>query len=349
MSAVNDINPADREWDLPMADPAWLAQHHENALEPDMPILDPHFHLWTIGRFNYWVAEYAADLRAGHNVIATIYMEASTRYRDDGPEELRCVGETEFAYEQCQGSRGLIASGIVSYANLRAPQQLDRVLDAHLEAAHGRLCGIRDMADWDPDPTLRDERYDLPENILDLPQFRASVRQVGERGLVCDLWTYFHQLEKLAEVANAAPGTNIVVNHVGGIIHRGGYGGRQDEVARIWEQGMRALSQCPNVFVKLGGMGMQWMEPDLPSQPRPPSSEDLAKRWGPYVSKIIALFGPERCMFESNFPVDGRVCTYVTLWNAFKRMSAQFSPIERDLLFRKTALDLYKVKLPAAA
>lgn len=349
MEATERENPAEKEWDLPVADPVWLAQHREEALEPDLPIIDPHYHLWKIGTFEYWLPDYLADLRSGHNVIGTIYMEASTKYRTDGPEELRCVGETEFAYEQSELTGGLVASGIVSYANLRAPEYLDRILDAHIEAAHGRLCGIRDMAGWDPDPALRDERYDLPENILDLPEFRASVRRIGERGLVCDLWTYFHQLEKMAEVAQAAPDTSIVINHIGGIIHRGGYGSRRDEVAKIWERGMEVLAKCPNVHVKLGGMGMQWQEPDLTKRPLPPSSEELAERWNPYVSKLISLFGAQRCMFESNFPVDGRVCTYVTLWNAFKRMSAHCTPAERDALFRKTALDLYKIKLPVGA
>ena len=342
-------NPTDKEWDLPMGDPAWLAKHREHAIDPELPIIDPHFHLWQIGNFSYWLPEYVDDLRSGHNVIATIYMEASTKYRTDGPEELRCVGETEFAYEMSQKTNGFVATAIVAAANLRAPEYLDRVLDAHIEAAHGRLCGIRDMAGWDPDPALRDERYDLPDNILDLPEFRQSIRRIGERGLVCDIWTYFHQLEKFAEVAKAVPDTNIVINHVGGIIHRRGYGARRDEVAKIWERGMRALAKCPNVYVKLGGMGMQWQEPDLTKRPTPPSSEELATRWKPFVSKVIALFGPERCMFESNFPVDGRVCTYVTLWNTFKRMSADYSASERDALFRKTTLDLYKIALPHAA
>lgn len=335
------------EWDLPTPNPAWLAKHHEDVLEPELPIIDPHHHFWKIGDFAYWLPDYEADIRSGHNIIASIHMECSTKYRTSGPEELRPVGETEFIYEHTGAADGVVAAGIVAYANLRAPEQLDRVLDAHIEASHGRLCGIRDMVEVDPDPELRDARFDLPKNILDLPGLRQSVRRLGERDLVCDLWVYFHQLEKLAEVANTAPGTKIVVNHVGGVLLLKSYRGRREEVIRIWENGMRVLSACPNVYIKIGGMGMRWMGFDFHELPKPPSSQDLAAAWGPFASTVIDLFGANRCLFESNFPVDKEVCTYRTLWNAFKRMSAGYSPAERDALFRRTALDLYKIKLPS--
>lgn len=333
------------EWDLPVPNRAWLALHVEDVIEPDLRIIDPHFHLWKIGTFNYWLPEYLADIRSGHNVEAAIYMEASTKYRRDGPEELKCVGETEFAYEQVQESKGIIA-GIVAAANLRAPEHLDRVLDAHIEASHGTLCGVRDMAGWDADPTLRDERYDLPENIFELPAFGQSIRRLGDRGIVCDLWLYFHQLERLADVARLAPQTSIVVNHTGGPLGRGVYQGRFDEVFEVWKAGMKALAACSNVYVKLGGLGMRWMGFGFHTRPTPPISQNLADTWHPYMSTAIELFGADRCMFESNFPVDGEICTYVTLWNAFKLLSASCSATERAALFRKTSLDLYRIKVP---
>jgi predicted TIM-barrel fold metal-dependent hydrolase len=336
---------SEREWDLPVPDPAWLALHVEDVLDPELPIIDPHFHLWKIGEFNYWLPEYLADTHSGHNVEAAIYMEASTKYRLGGPEELKCIGETEFAYEQIGQSNGFVA-GIIAAANLRAPEYLDRVLDAHIEASHGRLCGIRDMAGWDADPTLRDERYELPENILELPQFRQSVRHVGERGLVCNLWLYFHQLERLATVARQAPKTRVVVNHTGGPLGRGVYEGRYHEVFTVWKRGMSALAECPNVYVELGGMGMRWMGFGFHKWTRPPSSQELADAWRPHFATTVELFGANRCMFESNFPVDHEICSYVTLWNAYKRFTAGFSSAERDALFSRTALDLYGIKRP---
>jgi predicted TIM-barrel fold metal-dependent hydrolase len=324
-----------------------LAQHDEDAIEPDIPIIDPHHHLWVMGAFRYMLPEYLSDIRSGHNVQASIYMEAWTGYRKDGPEELRCIGETEFAYEQCVKSNGLVAAGIVAYANLRAPDYLDRVLDAHVEASHSRLCGVRDIATWDSDRNIRDPRFEIPQNILDLPEFRRSVRRVGERDLVCDLAVYFHQLGKLAEVARDAPNTKIVLNHVGMPLGLGRYEGRYSEVFREWEKGISTLCKCPNVYVKLGGLGMRWMGFGFHMHEKPPSSETLAEAWSPHIQTTIDLFGPARCLFESNFPVDAEICSYVTLWNAYKRISADYSAQERADLFCNTALDVYKLKVPS--
>ena len=335
-----------RPWIIPAADPIWLSRHKEEAIDPDVPIIDCQHHLWVLPNQSYLLPDFLKDIQSGHNIEATVYLEGSMAYRADGPEEMRCIGETEFASHMAEATKGKVATGIVAFANLRTTHNFEEVLAAHIQAGKGRLCGIRDILAWDHDIELRDPRIDPEENAMDMPMFRENMRRLGAKDLVFDSWLYFTQLKKLAEVARDAPQTRIVVNHVGGPLGGGQYMGRREEVFAIWNQGLRALAACPNVYIKIGGLAGRWPGLGFHQLESPPSSKVLADAWRPYVEPVIEIFGADRCMFESNFPVDAEVCSYVTYWNAFKRLAAQYSPAKRESLFRKTALDVYRLKLP---
>jgi L-fuconolactonase len=321
--------------------PDWLALRTEPALEPDLPIVDPHHHLWDRPHGRYLVSDLASDLASGHDVRATIFVECHEAYSDTGPEELRPVGETEFAVAQARV--GGVAAGIIAYAELRLGDGIDAVLDAHEAAADGRLRGVRNSSVWHPDPAARGSLLTPPPGLLLEPSFRAGLRRLARRGLAFDAWMYHTQLSELADLAAACPEASIVLVHLGGPIGIGPYAGRRDEVFAAWRASMRGISSFPNLAVKLGGMGMRLFGFDFHESHRPPGSEALNEAWRPYIEECLTLFGPERCMFESNFPVDKGTCSYGVLWNAFKRATARLSRQEREALFANTARRVYQL------
>ncbi|WP_168247804.1 MULTISPECIES: amidohydrolase family protein [unclassified Mesorhizobium] len=337
-----------RPWIMPVADPDWISQYQEAAIDPDVRIIDAHHHLWVLPNQTYLVPDFLADAGGGHHIEASVYMEGSMAYRGDGPEEMRSVGETEFAHAAAIETNARVSTGIVAFANLRTSTNLEAILSAHIDAGGGRLRGIRDILAWDPDIELRDPRIDPEEHAMDMPAFRDSLRLLGTHDLVFDVWLYFTQLKKLAEVARDVPETRIVINHFGGPLGVGGYRNRRDEVIAVWNDGLKALSACPNVYMKIGGLAGRWAGLGFHELAKPPSSEVMAKAWLPYVEPTIEAFGAARCMFESNFPVDAETCSYVTLWNTFKRVARRYSSAEREALFRGTAIQVYRLNLPEA-
>jgi L-fuconolactonase len=324
----------------------WLALGREPVLEPELPIVDAHHHFYDRPGWVYLADSYRADVTSGHNVRATVYMQAQTRYRQDGAPELRPVGETAYVVastKDMQAGAPKIAAGIVGYANLRHGAKVREVLEAHIQAGEGRFRGIRHLSTWDADPSLVNPISAAPRGMLLDASYREGVAQLAPLGLSYDAWLFFHQLPELMDLAKAFPSTPVIVNHCGGVVRIGAYLGRRDEVFAQWSKSMRELARLPNVYVKVGGLGMRINGFDFEKGERPPSSEQLVQTWKPWMETCIEAFGPNRCMFESNFPVDKGSYSYGTVWNAFKRLSAGYSSAERKALFEGTAMRVYRL------
>jgi L-fuconolactonase len=322
---------------------------NEEILEPGLPICDPHHHLWDFPNSRYLLPELLADLGSGHNVESTVFVECTAFYRASGPEELRFVGETEFvngvAAMAASGRYGniLACEGIVSRADLTLGEKVGPVLDSHIRAGNGRFRGIRHAGAWDPSPDIRKSHTNPPQGLYALPSFRLGLKELAKRNLSFEAWQYHPQLPQVIELARAVPEAKIVLNHVGGPMGLGPYAGRRDEIFQTWSRDIKELAKCPNVFVKLGGLGMQICGFGYHKRDVLPGSAELADAWRPYLETCIAAFGPERGMLESNFPPDGASCSYQALWNAFKRVTKGASANEKELLYRKTARTFYRL------
>ncbi len=331
--------------------PDWLAQHHEAALEPGLPIVDPHHHLWDRAGNNYLLPELLADTGSGHKIVATVFVECRAMYRDGGEETRRSLGETEFvngiAAMSASGNYGAMRAclGIVGNVDLRFGDRTRAALEAHVAVAGGRFKGIRNVAPWHPSG-LRASSATPPEGLLRDADFRRGFAALGALGLSFDSWLLHTQLDDLIDLARAFPDTSIVLDHVGGPIGIGPYAGRRAEAFVEWKSGLFELARCANVTVKLGGLGMHLGGFDFPERPKPPTSAELAEAWKPYIETSIEAFGADRAMFESNFPVDKGTCSYAVLWNAFKRLAAGCSVAEKTALFSGTAARVYRLALP---
>lgn len=324
----------------------WLASGTEAALEPELPIVDAHHHFYDRPGWRYLVNEYLEDASSGHNITASVYMQALTRYRQSGPEEMRPVGEIEFVSSTTAAlQRGdpKVAKGIVGYADLRRGAAVRDVLEAELNASEGRLRGVRHLSTWDADQTLVNPLSAAPRGLLLDPNYRAGVAQLGALGLSCDVWIFFPQLSELYDLAKAYPHTKFIVNHCGGVVRIASYTDKRKEVFETWARSMQQLAQLPNVYVKVGGLGMRINGFDFEKGERPPSSVDLAEAWKPWMYTCIESFGANRCMFESNFPVDKGSYPFSNGWNAFKRITSQASADERYALFQGTATKVYRL------
>ena len=329
------------------ANESWLQQAAEPALEPERRIVDPHHHLWERATQRYLVEDYLQDIGDGHRVIGTVFVECWSGYRSEGPEHLRCIGETEWMATLARSAPASIAlmGGIVGHTDLMNPVTLDEVLDAHEAAAEGRFRGIRHAVSFEPTGIVPVVRPSPPGLMLE-SAFQRSVARLGQRGLGFDAWNYHTQLLELASLARAAPETRIIVNHVGGPIGIGDYAAKAQETFAVWKAGMASLASCPNVSVKLSGLGMVLGGHGFKDRERPPSSQELATAYAPHILTTIDLFGVDRCMFASNFPVDRISGPFGTLFNGYKRLVADFSETEKDALFRGTAERVYRLRLP---
>ncbi|MGD8811008.1 MAG: amidohydrolase family protein [Gammaproteobacteria bacterium] len=329
---------------------AWLAQVREDAIEPDLPICDPHHHLWDKreGRveWRYMLDEILGDTGSGHNIVSTVFIEHLAMFRADGPDEMKYVGEVEFANGiAAMAASGLygetrVAAGIVGYADLATGSRVRAVLEAEMAAAPERFRGIRCTGAWDPDPRIA--RSAVPGLYLD-KTFREGFAELDALGLTFDVACRYHQLADCIDLARAFPDTTMVLNHLGGIVGIGAYADRQAEIFDDWRTSMTALADCPNVAVKLGGLAMDYTGFGWHEKPTPPTSEALCDATRHYYDAAIALFGPERCMFESNFPVDKIGCSYGVLWNSFKRLTAGYSAAEKAALYHDTAARVYRL------
>lgn len=324
---------------------AWLDLVQEEVLLPELPILDPHHHLWDHPNERYLVEELQLDTGAGHNVRTTVYVDCMSGYRSDGPEELRPVGETEFALVQAEASQatgGAVIGGIVSYADLRLGARAEDPLAAHVEAGGGRFRGIRHATSLDADPSIRGNHVGSPAGLMGTPAFRDGLGVLAAMGLSFDAWLYHPQLGELADAARAVPDVVIILDHLGGPLGIGPYQDRA-AVLEVWRASIADVASCPNVVLKLGGIGMPIYGIAWHKQERPPTSADLAGAWGDEIRFAIDQFGPQRCMFESNFPVDRKSCSYPVLWNAFKRIAEPYTPDEQRWLFHDSAAAAYRL------
>lgn len=320
----------------------------EDILAPDRPIVDPHHHLMNHYGMRYDIDDLKADMANGHNIVATVYVECRGAYREDGPQALKPVGETEFVERIASGQPNdptRFCAGIVAHADLALGDAVDAVLDAHQAIAPDRFRGIRHLAAWDDDPAVHLEFINPHAGILDDPAFHRGARRLAARSLSLDTWIYHPQLPALARFARAVPELQIVLDHVGMPVGIGRYAGRRAEVFEGWRDGIGALSECPNVAVKLGGMVMPITGFDWHTRSVPAGSEELAAGTREYYLTVIDAFGPDRCMFESNFPMDREAAAYNVLWNAAKRLAAGFSDSEQDALFRQTAARIYRLEV----
>jgi predicted TIM-barrel fold metal-dependent hydrolase len=326
--------------------PTWLAQYSEDALEPALPIVDPHHHLWD-REGGYLLDELLADTGSGHNVVATVFVQCGYAYRTTGPDELKSLGETEFVAGVARESerrktKTRAVAGIVGAVDLALGDKAGDVLRAHIESGGGRFKGIRHI-------TARHEEFNAsllgrpPARQMADPTFRKGFAQLGKLGLSFDAWLYHPQIPELTDLARAFPAIPIVLNHVGGPLGVGPYQGKRDQTFREWHQAMKGLAACPNVRVKLGGLGMAIIGFDYHKEQRPPSSERLAADWRPLMETSMELFGANRCMFESNFPVDKGMFSYSVMWNAFKRIASRASAAEKAALFHDTAASFYRL------
>ncbi len=330
-------------------DREWLARTVEEVLEPELEICDPHHHLWDqpTGKYpRYDLADLRVDTGAGHNVVDTVFIDCATNYRTTGPEHLRVVGETEFVVTRCEESDrtpGARIAVIVSRADLTLGAGIEEVLAAHVEAGKGRFRGIRHAAGWDADPRVPNSHTDPPPDLYLRPESHQGLRTLAGMGLSFEAWQYHPQLGDLVTLARAVPEATIVLNHLGAPLGIGPYAGRRAEVLEAWRPPMAELATLPNVVLKVGGIGMSRYGAGWETQDRPPTSDEVLALWGDELRWCIDAFGPARCMFESNYPVDGESISYVVLWNAFKKVSAGYSAEERAALFRGTARRVYRI------
>ena len=347
MSVAEAAVNSPRVYQHPSPNAAWLAQRVEDAIDPALPIVDPHHHLWERHGDRYFLDELLADTGSGHNIVATVFVQCAWAYRTDGPEALRPVGETEFVAAVADAAdrrriKTRVCAGIVGHADLRLGEGVEPVLDAHIAAAGGRFRGVRYV-------TARSEDFVAsilappPAGMMSDPAFRDGFGRLGKFGLSFDAWLYHTQIAELTGLARAFPEILIVIDHVGGPLGIGPYQGRRDAVFATWRRDMKLLAACPNVSVKLGGLAMLVAGFALHEKPLPPSSEELARVWRPYMEACIEDFGAARCMFQSNFPVDKAMCGYTVLWNAFKRIAAGASATEKALLFHDVAAKVYRL------
>ena len=330
---------------------AWLGLTLEEPIDPDLPICDPHHHLWDRPNDRYLLEDLLQDTGGGHHIVQTVFVECRSMYKKSGPEEMRPVGETEFVQAVTAQNKseqyGLtsVASGIVGFADLTLGAKVAPVLEAHIAASKNRFRGIRYISTWAASPAAIMATQNAPKGLLLDPKFREGFACLQKYGLSFDAWLYFPQLMELVDLARAFPDITIVADHIGGLVRVGPYAGKSDEVFRDWKRGIAALATCHNVFVKLGGLGMTRNGFGWHERTTPPNSAELAETMGPYYRYCIEQFGVERSMFESNFPVDKISYSYTVLWNAFKRLSKDFSPQERGALFHDTAVKVYRLSI----
>ncbi len=339
----------------PSPNPAWLASYEEPVLDPSRVIVDAHHHLWEEPGKIYLLEDLMSDMTTGgHRIEATVFAQCHYGYRDDGPAYLRPIGETEridaiadLAQRRAGGPK--VCAAIIAYADLLDDEHLERVLDAHEAAAPKRFRGVRQS-------TARDDLF--PDGVvlrpasagmLAEPRFRRGLERLAIRGLSFDAMIYHRQIPELTRLATDVDGATIVLDHIGCILGVGPYRGIERETFDSWRRDMRALAACPNVHVKLGGFGMIVTGAEYHLADRPPRSEQLARNWKPYVETCIEYFGAERCMFESNFPVDKAMYAYGVCWNAFKRLAVDATESQRVHLFSGTAQRVYRLEFPTTA
>jgi L-fuconolactonase len=353
---------------LKMTQPITLPQDQpdsgvEEILEPELAICDSHHHLWDlpeggseflarmhIKRRRFLLPEMLGNIQQGHDIVSTVFVDAGAFYRSDGSPELRPLGETEFvngtAAMSASGRYGSsrVCAGIVGGADLTIGVCVEELLGAHVAAGGGRFRGVRQSATFDSTGAIPPNPFAPPPHLYLKPEFRQGFAVLRRFGLSFDAWLYHPQIPELIDLALAFPDQPIVLDHMGTPLGVGPYAGRRDEVFDVWRASICALARCPNVSVKLGGLGMVICGFEFEDREVPASSSELALAWKPYIETCIGAFGTERCMFESNFPVDEASTSYRTMWNAFKRITNACSAEDKRRMYHDVAQRIYRLK-----
>jgi predicted TIM-barrel fold metal-dependent hydrolase len=335
-----------------LPDPEWLAQSEpEGILDPELAIVDTHHHLWDLPGFRYLLHDFLEDVRTGHKVVATVFNECQAMYRAGGPVEMKPVGEVEF----CAGIAAMsesgnygptrVNAGIVGFADLMQGERVASVLEAQIAAGGGRFRGVRHAAAWDADPIIGNSHTSPGPRMYLEPKLHNGLKRLASYGLSLDAWVFHPQLQDVVSLARACPEASIVMCHMGGPLGYGVYGGKKSEVFDHWKAGMTELARCENVSVKLGGVMMRLAAFDYGRSKGPASSEELAKLWTPYMMTCVELFGPSRCMVESNFPVEKMGIGYAALWNALKLVLAPLTSREKQAVVSGTANRVSRLEL----
>jgi L-fuconolactonase len=334
---------------------AWLSQVREEIIDPHRPIIDPHHHLWPNDwRKAYLLEDFWRDTGSGHRIEKTVFVECQASYPAEGPEAFKPLGETEFVARIAKTSRetrstapggaGAVIAGFVGHANLTLEETVLReLLRAHAEKSDGLFRGIRHAGARDANPKALSIPGRAPERLYADPQFRAGVALLGTLGLSYDTWHYHHQNGAYLDLLQATPGTQFILDHFGTPLGVGEYAGRRDEIFAQWKLDIARIAKCPNVVAKLGGLAMPDCGYGWDKSTRPATSDELVAAQQDYYHHAIACFGPQRCMFESNFPVDKRSLSYAVYWNAMKKIAARYSEAEQHAMFYGTAEQIYRL------
>ena len=327
-----------------------MRAEREHPIDAAMPIVDPHMHFFHRGENRYLVEEFARDVvQSGHNIEATVAIECKAFYRAGGPEDLRCIGETEFFVgmaalcESGKYTRTRGAAAIVPFADLMLGDAVRPVLEAHIEAGNGRVRGIRQPSKWDADPVVRGTYGPQRAGLYLEPAFRKGLAVATSLGLSFDASVYHPQLPDLVDLVRAHPDANIILIHSGSPVGRGSYAGKDRVVYADWRREMGVLAKCPNVTVKLGGILHCLHAFDFEYAERPLTSQELLGSWRPWLEGCIELFGVGRCMAASNFPVEKNGFGYGTLWNMYQRLAALWSRDEKAAFFCGNAKRIYRL------
>ena len=333
---------------MPAAREEWLALVEEEIVDPGRRIIDPHHHLWSVDSFwgKYELANLWKDTGSGHNVEKTVFIDCRSNYLTDGPDHLRPIGETQYvaavAAESAINPGQATIAAIVSHANMHLGSEVKEVMDAHEEAGRGRFRGIRHAGPHDTTGTLTNAGSGRPCPYTE-PKFQQGVRTIGEMGYTYDTWHFFHQNKDYLQLAKAAPNTTMILDHFGTPLGVGAYAGKQEEIFQLWKEDIAAIAECPNVHAKLGGLAMPDNGFGWDRNERPPTSDEFVDVQRRYYLHTIDRFGPDRCMFESNFPVDKLSISYHVLWNGLKKIVADFSDDEKHAMFYGTAARVYRI------
>ena len=331
----------------------WLNQHIEDPISPNIPIIDPHHHLWDVGFGRYYIEELLEDINSsGHNILSTVYIMSSSNtkiYSKDGLEEFKPLTEIEFATSEGKradlipNNKVKVNASIVGSVDLTYGNKLQPVLEKAVNISEGRLKGIRMLLASHTDPRISSGAVKSDLGLMLHPNFIEGAKCIQNANLSLDFWIYHTQLNEMEKIARALPELTIILNHIGGPIHLGEYEGKQAATHREWRSAMMRLSRIPNINVKLGGLGMAVNGAKFHNNKFPPNSVQLSDVWKPWIYETIDMFGFDRCMFESNFPVDKGSCSYGALWNAFKILAKDMSDDEINKLFSKNAAKIYKI------
>jgi L-fuconolactonase len=333
------------EW-FSVGEQAWLDQVTEEIIEPDLPIIDPHHHLWNYSDVDYLAERFNLDTNSGHRIEKTVYVQCGSEYREDGPDYLKPLGETEFVVRQAKQIEelgGAVIAGIVSDADLQLGGRLEDVLDQHLELSEGRFRGIRNIGARAEFPDALHIPGDAPEGLYENPKFRNGLKMLGQKGLTFDAWHYHYQNQAFTDMAKSVPETILILDHFGTPIGVGPYANQKKEIISQLKQDLREMAKCENVVAKLGGLAMPDNGFGWEKRSRPPTSDEFTAAQREYYLHAIECFGPERCMMESNFPVDRNSISYAVLFNGLKKIVADFSDADKKQLFHDTAARVYRL------